>query len=183
LFTRKGLNATEISKKLDNVYKDSAPCYRTVAKWVAEFKDPEHGFEDLTRIGRPSTVTTAENIEAVEWIVMRDRRISVRRVAYELGMKKVSTRWVPKLLTPIQRTNRVDCCQELLQESEESPINFYDRIVTGDETWVYYYDPLSQYETKMRKRSSEETPTRLRQARSAGKIMMVVFWPATWNYD
>jgi transposase len=132
--TRKGLNATEISKELDNVYKDSAPSYRTVAKWVAEFKDPEPGFEDSPRTGRPSTVTTAENIEAVERIVMRDRQISVRHVAYELGMKKVSTRWVPKLLTPIQRTNRVDCCQELLQESEESPTKFYDRIVTGDET-------------------------------------------------
>ncbi len=94
----------------------------------------------------------------------------------QLGMKKVSTRWVPKLLTPIQRTNRVDCCQELLQESEESPTNFYDRIVTGDKTWVYYYDPLSQQEAKVWKRSDEETPTRLRQARSVGKIMMVIFW-------
>jgi transposase len=72
-FTRKGLNATEISKELDNVYKDSAPSYHTVAKWVAEFKDPERGFEDSPRTGRPSTVTTTENIEAVERIVMRDR--------------------------------------------------------------------------------------------------------------
>ena len=32
VFTRKGLNATEISKKLDNVYKDDAPSYRTVVK-------------------------------------------------------------------------------------------------------------------------------------------------------
>ena len=29
-FTRKGLNTIEISKELDNVYKDSAPSYRTV---------------------------------------------------------------------------------------------------------------------------------------------------------
>ena len=48
---------------------------------------------------------------------MRDRQIPVHRLAYELpiptatvseimsnhsSMKKVSTRWVPKLLTPIQ---------------------------------------------------------------------------------
>ena len=45
-FTRKGLNAIEISKEPDNVYKDSAPSYRNVIKWVAEFKDPERGFED-----------------------------------------------------------------------------------------------------------------------------------------
>ena len=73
----------------------------------------------------PSTITANENIQAVERIVMRDRQISIRRLAEELaiskttiheimGMKKVCTRWIPKLLTPIQRANRVDCCQELL---------------------------------------------------------------------
>ena len=121
-FTRKRLNTTEIGKELDNVYKDSAPSYRTVANWVAEFKNPERAFEGAPQMGRPSTITADENIEAIEQIVMRDRQISIRRVAYKLGipktflheimgnqldMKKVCTRWVPKLLTPIQRPNRV----------------------------------------------------------------------------
>ena len=190
-FTRKGLNAIEISKELNNVYKDSAPSYRTVAKWVAEFKDPERAFEDAPRMGRPSTITADENIEAVERIVMRDRQISIRRLAEELaipkttiheimnnhmGMKKVCTRWVPKLLTPIQRANRVDCCQELLQQSEVNPAKFFDCIVTGDESWIHHYDPLSQLEAKVWKRLGEQTPTRLRQERSAGKIMMIIFW-------
>ncbi len=150
-FTRKGLNATEINKELDNIYKDSAPSYRTVARWVAKFKDPARGFEDASRIGRPSTTITDENIKAIERIVMRDRQISVRRVAYELGipktnvhetmnnhlgMKKVCTRWIPTLLTSFQHANRVDCCQELLEESEADPFNFFDRIVTGDECWA-----------------------------------------------
>ena len=53
---------------------------------------------------------------------MRDRQSSVSRLNYELAiptttvyeimsnhlsMKKVSTRWVPKLLTPIHRARRV----------------------------------------------------------------------------
>ena len=190
-FTRKGLNAIEISNELDNVYKDSAPSYRTVAKWVAELKDPERRFEDAPRMGPPSTITVDENVEAVERIVMRDRQNSIRRVAYELailkiiiheimdnhmGMKKVCTWWILKLLTPIQRANRVDCCQELLQQSEVNPDKFFDSIVTGDESWIHHYDPLSQLEAKIWKRSGEQTPTRLRQERSAGKIMMIIFW-------
>ena len=192
-FTRKGLNAIEISKELENVYKDSAPSYRTrtVAKWVAEFKDPERTFEDAPRMGRPSTITADENIEAVEQIVMHDRQISIHRVAEELaipkiivheimnshmGMKKICPRWVPKLLTPIQRANRVDCCQELLQQSEVNPAKFFDCIVTGDESWIHHYDPLSQLEAKVWKRLGEQTPTRLHQARSVGKIMMIIFW-------
>ena len=54
-------------------------------------------------MGRPLTITTQENIEAVERIVMRNRQISIRRLAEELpiihdimnnhmGMKKVCTR-------------------------------------------------------------------------------------------
>ena len=164
--TWKELNTTNISKALDNVYKDSAPSYRTVAKWVAEFKNPERAFEDARRMDHPSTITADENIEAVQRIVMRDRQISIRRLAEELaiiheimsnhmGMKKVCTRWVPKFLAPIQRVNRVDCCQELLQQSEVNPAKFSDCIVTGDESWIHHYDPLSQLEAKVWKRLGE----------------------------
>ena len=150
-FARKGLNATGISKDMESVYKDDTPSYRTVAKLVAEFKHPGRAFEHPPRTGHPSIITTDENIEAVERIEMRDRQISVCRVAYELAtptttvyevmsnhldMKKISTRWVPKLLTPIQHANHVDCCQERLQESGADPDNYFDRIVTGDEVWV-----------------------------------------------
>ena len=133
---------------------------------LLNFKDPQRVFEDSSLTGPTSTITTGENIEAVERIVMRDRQISVRRMAYELaiptttttvyeimsnhlGMKKVSTRWVPKFFTPIQRVHRVDGCQELLQESEINPDNYFDCIVTGDETSVYCYDSLSQQEAKI----------------------------------
>ncbi len=79
---------------------------------------------------------------------MRVRHVFVRRVADELGipktsvheimndhlgLKKVCTRWLPKLLTSLQRANRVDCCQELLEESEADPSNVFGRIITDDE--------------------------------------------------
>ena len=52
---------------------------------MAEFKDPEDGFEDAARMSRrPSTITADENIEAIERIVMLDRQISIRRLAEKL---------------------------------------------------------------------------------------------------
>ena len=113
---------------------------------------------------------------------MCDRQIFVCRIAYksaipktaiheiidnQLSMKRVCTRWVLKLLTPIQRANRVDCCQELLQESED---NFFHSVVTGDEFWIRHYDSPSQLEAKIRKRSGEQIPIRLHPERSAGKM-------------
>ena len=185
------MNAIEISKELDNIYKESAPSHRTVAEWVAEFNNPECAFEDAPQMGHPSTIAADENVEAVERIVMRDRQVSVRRVAYklvvpktiiheimdnQLGMKKVCTRWILKLLTLIQRANHINCCQELLQQSEVNPTKFFDCIVTGDESWIHHYDPLSQLDAEVWKRLGEQTSSRLHQERSTGKIMMIIFW-------
>ena len=91
-------------------------------------------------------------------------------------MSKVYTRWVPKLLTPLQRINRVECCQELLQESEADPAKFFGRIITGDESWIYHYDPLTQQQAKVWKKPGEQTLTRPCQQRSAGNVMMIIFW-------
>ena len=51
-----------------------------------------------------------------------------------LGMKKVCTRWIPKRLTPLQHANRVDCCEELLENCNQDPTGFFGRIMTGDDT-------------------------------------------------
>ena len=64
-FTRKGFNITEIRKELDSVDKDDAPSYRTGAKWLAKFKEPERAFEGSPRTDPTSTITTHQNIEAV----------------------------------------------------------------------------------------------------------------------
>ena len=49
-------------------------------------------------------------------------------------MTKISTRWTPKLLAPIQPANRADCCQEFLQESEVNPDNYFHRIRMSGES-------------------------------------------------
>ena len=70
----------------------------------------------------------------------------------------------------------MECCQELLQQGEEDPVQFLGRIVTSDESWIYHYDPLTQQEAKVRKKPGEQTPTRPRQQRSVGKVMVTIFW-------
>ena len=58
--------------------------------------------------------------------------------------------------------NRVDCCQELLQQNEVNPAKFFDCTLTDDEPWIHHYDPLSRLEVKVEKKSGKQTPTRLR---------------------
>ena len=121
---------------------------------------------------------------------MHDRQISVRRVANELAiskislyeiisdylrMKKVCTRWVSKLLTPLQCVNRFDCCEELLEDCSHDATGVFGYIVTENETWIHHYDPLNQREAKTWKKPGEKTPTRSQVTRSAGKIIMTIF--------
>jgi len=49
---------------------------------------------------------------------------------------------VPKELTEEQKQRRVSICQDLLERQDD----ILGRVITGDETWVYQYDP----ETKCR---------------------------------
>ena len=47
-------------------------------------------------------------------------------------MTKVHSTWVPYLLTPRQRHERVEACEELLARYEEEGNDFLSHIITGD---------------------------------------------------
>ena len=109
--------------------------------------------------GRLSTSTDDDHVETVRAVICGNRRLSVREVAEEVGisigsrhqiltetlqMRRVSAKFVPRLLTDDQKENRVEISQELLAKANGNE-NFLKKIITGDETWVYGYD----VETKM----------------------------------
>jgi len=54
-------------------------------------------------------------------------------------MRRVSARFVPRLLSDDQTAHRVSVCRELKQAKDDP--NFISNIITGDETWVYGYGP------------------------------------------
>jgi len=49
-------------------------------------------------------------------------------------MRRVSAKFVRRLLTDDHKQNRVEISQELLANANGS--NFLKNIITGDETWV-----------------------------------------------
>jgi hypothetical protein len=58
----------------------------------------------------------------------------------DLGMRRVSAKLVPRLLTQDQTEYRATACRELLQHVKNDA-TFLPSIITGDESWVYGYDP------------------------------------------
>jgi hypothetical protein len=53
---------------------------------------------------------------------------------------------VPRLLSDNQRVHHVSVCRELKQQVRDVP-NFISYIITGDETWVYGYDPETKQQS------------------------------------
>lgn len=165
-------------------------CGKTfVYKWHERFRNGRLSVNDDDRTGRPSTVITSK-IDSVRDIIRKDRRSTVRTIAdaldmsrttvhqiltVELGMSKVSARWVPRLLSMEEKQRRVHCSNEFIQRYETEGDEFLDRIVTTDETWLYYYDPETKAQSSVWKTPRTPPPKKARVQRSLGKEMYIFF--------
>jgi histone-lysine N-methyltransferase SETMAR len=91
-------------------------------------------------------------------------------------MNKVSARWVPKLLSVVQKQRRVECCTEFLTLCEGQEKEVIESIVTGDETVVLYHDPLSKGESMEWRHPGSLPPKKAKATQSRKKIMATIFW-------
>ena len=141
-------------------------------EWHARFKSGRTSVEDDERSGRPSTSTSPDLVQEVERMVRLNRRITINELADSvdtsfgsvqailtstLGMRRIAAKFVPRLLTNDQKEHRVDVCEDLLQRMQEDPL-FTSRLITGDETWVYGYDPETKQQSSQWKCPSSPRP-------------------------
>jgi hypothetical protein len=72
--------------------------------------------------------------------VHRHRWEQLWSLPVDLNMRRIAAKFVPRLLTNDQKQWRVNVCSELRERANEDPA-FISRIITGDECWIYGYDP------------------------------------------
>jgi len=61
-------------------------------------------------------------------------------------MRRVASKFVSRLLSIDQKQQRLDFCLDL-KENASSDHSFLSNVITGDETWVYAYDPETKTES------------------------------------
>ena len=82
-------------------------------------------------------------------------RETVRKILTEdLDMRKVCAKMVLKELTEEQKQRRVTICQDLLERQDD----ILGREITGDETWVYQYDPEMKWQSAQWKTANSPQP-------------------------
>jgi hypothetical protein len=84
----------------------------------------------------------------------------------ELAMRQFSRRWVPHSLSDPQNVARVEAAKEMLRILQESEMNDFDSVATGDESGFHSTTASS----KMFVRLAEDVIPRTRQEVGAKKL-------------
>jgi histone-lysine N-methyltransferase SETMAR len=129
-------------------------------------------------------------VAAIQEHILWDRRGSVEHIADKfsisygtaqgimtdrLGMRHVSARWVPRLLTSEQMGVRVKMCQQYDRRYREEGDYLLNRVITCDETWIHFFEPESKRQSSVWKHPSWHSPTKAIISKSAGKVMAIIF--------
>jgi len=82
---------------------------------------------------------------------------------------------VPKLLKEDQKERRVQVCHEILEQLETEAM-LLERLITGDESWIFEYDPKTRRQSLKWKSPTLPRPKKVRMAKSKTKVMVIVFF-------
>jgi len=94
----------------------------------------------------------------------------------DLGYRKVCSRRVPRQLSDDHKRARQTICQEHLDCHAREGDAFLQWNVTGDESWVYHYEPESNRQSMQWKHLSSLANKKFKTQASAGKVMLTIFW-------
>lgn len=185
-----GKTPAETLVMLKTAYGDNALSKTRVYDWFSRFKVGDMSIDDQPRSGRPSTSRTDENVEKINILIREDRRrtidqlcemsglswSSIQRILSEdLNMRRIAAKFVPRLLTDDQRERRLQASLELRNQLNEDP-DFFHKVITGDESWCYGYDPETKQQSSQWKTPSSPRSKKARQVKSNIKTLLICFF-------
>jgi len=147
-FFLQGKVLKEIDAILTKTLGEHAPLYATVKNCVAQFKHGDFSTCDVPDPGRPKTVTTPEIIDQIHELILKDRQISAKSIAEQLGisrewvgsiihedldMRKLSTKWDPKYLNADQKHQRRQSFEQILEFFQRNPNDVLSGVIGGHE--------------------------------------------------
>ena len=187
-----GKMATETYKSMKIVYGYDCLSRSKVFEWYNRFKNGRESLEDDARSGRPTTSLTDANVERIRELLVTDRHLTCRMIAEKLNIaktvvhdiirnvlkkKKVCAKFVPHSLTPEQKEQRVNACRNLIEMADEDN-TFLQKIITGDESWCFQYEPTTKRQSAEWLSTGEPRPTKVRMTKSKTKVMLITFFDA-----
>ena len=187
----RGVKPIEIHRQLSETCDDGVMDVKNVRSWVRQFKEGRVSCVNEPKEPRPCTSRSDNMIARVEKIVLEDRRFSIEDIASivdisvgsvhsilrdDLKMRKVSSRWVPRMLTDDNKAARMGICEAMLTRDDGMHGAFFSSIVTMDETWMPFFNPETKRQSAQWKHIGSPPPKKFRVSASAEKMMVAMFW-------
>ena len=184
-----GHSSAETIPMIKKAFADDSMSEAQIKLWYRRFKDSRESVESDWLSGRPSTIRTPENFESVRAAINENRRLTVRELEEDLGIpltivsqiltealgkKRVAAKLFPQLQSRELKEFRAAVAQDLLKTTNNDP-DFLKKVITGDESWVYGYDPETKAQSSQWKSPESPRPKKARQSRSNVKVMLTVF--------
>ncbi|KAJ4426510.1 hypothetical protein ANN_27324 [Periplaneta americana] len=148
------------------------------------------GVVDDVRSSRPTTATNEAIAQRVRNVVRDDRRKTIKEIAAEVGisvgsvhnvlhkhlnMHYVYQKLVPKMLSAEQKETRMTLAGDMISMADEDG-DFLNKIIAGDETWCYLYDPVPKRQSSEWKSKTSPRKQKFPRDTSKGKVMLEVFF-------
>jgi len=175
---------TVIHSQLVKVHGDGVCTLRTVRNWVKKFEQGDFEITDCPRSGRPCRTDLTPHVQQLlddyPWIsshaladeLGEDKTTILRVLKNQLGLTRISRRWVPHEQTQELMRDRSQGASHLLQAlSALGPVK-QNCVVTGDQSWVY----LRNEPTHMWGKRDTETPIGVKRGLGEYKLMLTVMF-------
>lgn len=188
-----GWSGARIAEHLQNLHGDNSLKKTAIYSWIERFKDGQATVSDLPRPGRPESSSNKKLRQQIETLLDSDARCTVRQIAdilgspkttihrvmsEEMGLSKISARWVPRLLTPDLKARRLDMATSNLRLVQEHGGWSYvsSLIISGDETWIPFFDPETKEESRVWAMKGSQPPVKARRDQHSKKVMMTLLF-------
>ncbi|KAI6661691.1 hypothetical protein LOD99_9933 [Oopsacas minuta] len=86
----KGKTGSNILREMRDIVGDECPSIATIYRWIERFDNGDEDLHDDPRPGRPTSSKTRSNIERVQTILDKDRRITLQDLEERVGMSKAT---------------------------------------------------------------------------------------------
>jgi len=124
-------------------------------------------------------------IEKMQQLIQCDRRMTVVELEQEVGISHgsihailsddlQSSKFVARQLTTDQMESRMMVAGDLFEKSTQDP-TFLSKVFTGDESWVFTYDPETKVHSAEWHTSSSTRPKKSRLVKSK-EVMLIAFF-------
>ena len=191
-YVKLGKSCNDMETDLRAVYGEEAMKPRTIRKWAKRYQEGRESVEDDERSGRPVTASGDEAVVNVQTFFIQHPKATCKNMEEKLGLSKSSVfrilkdklnyskicaRWVPHMLTEAKKECRLMFCSNLVNMVDNNKDLFMQRVVTGDETWLYAFDPEPKMQSREWRRKGSSPPVRAKDEKTIGKkVMAVVFY-------